>query len=288
MGTSPPLSTRLRAKVTRWSSRLTQRLLLPFAREPRPDRWIFVLGCYNSGTSLLAQILAAHPMVEGLPDEGIFFTDSLPFPEQFGWPRMWIRCLDKVALAPNDLPLDAVTRIKKQWSLAYPRNAANLVEKSVSNATRIGFLHEHFRPAHFIAIVRNGYAVAEGIRRRAHPGRYGNPAYGRSYPLDLCAEQWKASDEIVTRERSRVDRFLQLRYEDLTADPVRLLKEIAAFLELPAFPQSVTERQWSIKNRYEPILDMNRRSLERLSEQDFEIVERVAGHTLQKYGYHRP
>ncbi len=40
---------------------LVRRLLAPFGRELAPERWIFVLGCYNSGTSLLAAMLASHP-----------------------------------------------------------------------------------------------------------------------------------------------------------------------------------------------------------------------------------
>lgn len=43
----PPLWSRASAKLKRWSSIVTRRLLLPFASEPTPDRWIFVLGCYN-------------------------------------------------------------------------------------------------------------------------------------------------------------------------------------------------------------------------------------------------
>ncbi len=283
----PPLWSRASAKLKRWSSIVTRRLLLPFASEPTPDRWIFVLGCYNSGTSLLSRILASHPQVSGMPDEGIYFTDALPFPEQFGWPRMWVRCFDDVHLDPSSTPPETVSRIKKQWSLAYPRGATNLVEKSVSNVPRIAFLEAHFQPAFFVAIIRNGYAVSEGIRRRAQPGRFGNPLYGDSYPLELCAEQWRATDEVITRERHGLARFLQIRYEELTERPGSVLSRVTDFLELPPLPESVLDRTWSIKDRMEPIRNMNRRSLERMSRRDFEIVEDVAGDALGRYGYLR-
>jgi len=284
---SPPLLRRASAKITRLSSRLTQKLLLPFARELTPDRWIFILGCYNSGTSLLAKILSSHRLIGGLPDEGMYFTDVLPYPEQFGWPRMWIRCVDKLYLDHATIHDKTVSRIKRQWSLAYPKGSQNLVEKTPSNVLRMKFLQTHFEPAYFVAVVRNGYAVSEGIRRRAQPGRFGNQHYKDSYPLELCAEQWRASDEVITKERSGLNSFLQVRYEDLTEKPEQVLAQITEFLGLDPLPASILRRAWFVKDRMEPIRNMNAGSLARLSEGEFEIVENIAREPLRKYGYLR-
>ena len=70
-------------------STIIPRLLTPFGNELQPDRWIFIIGCNNSGTTLLKSILTKHPLIAGFTREGVYLTDRLPFPEQFGWPRMW-------------------------------------------------------------------------------------------------------------------------------------------------------------------------------------------------------
>lgn len=286
--TSPSLVRRGTAKLLRWQSRVSQKLFLPFARIPHPDRWIFVVGCYNSGTSLLAKVLGQHPQIGGLPEEGIYFTDRLPYPEQFGWPRMWTRCLDDVRMHPDTVSSDVVDRIKRQWSLSFTKNRPNLLEKSVSNATRMPFLQAHFKPAYVIAIVRNGYAVAEGIRRRVKPGNWGNPKFDKQYPIELCAEQWRACDELVTTDSNQLEHFMQITYEDLTADPEKVSRTITDFLNLPAIDAEIFKRSWHVSDRLEPIQDMNSRSFQRLSESDLDLIEQVAGATLTKHGYARP
>ena len=54
-----------------------QVLLSNFGHEINPERWIFIIGCYNSGTTILASILNRHPSIGGLRTEGAFLTDSL-------------------------------------------------------------------------------------------------------------------------------------------------------------------------------------------------------------------
>lgn len=286
--TTPSFVQRGAAKLLRWQSRISQKLLLPFASVPKPDRWIFIVGCYNSGTSLLAKILAEHPLIGGLPDEGIYFTDQLPYPEQFGWPRMWARCVDDIRLNPEDVSQDTVERIKRQWYLSYPKDRPNLLEKSVANAARLPFLQSHFQPAYFISIVRNGYAVAEGIRRRARPASWGNAEFSDSYPIELCVEQWCACVELISRDSKDLSRFIQISYEDLTAGPIAVTRRITDFLGLPAIDPEVFERSWMVVDKSEPIQNMNIRSFQRLSEQDLDTIEVVAGDLLSKYGYARP
>src|SRR5690242_5444088 len=64
----------------------------------RDHKWVFILGCYNSGTTLLDQILSGHPQFSGLNEEGVMLTDQLPRPEDFQWRRMWWKCEDKMMI----------------------------------------------------------------------------------------------------------------------------------------------------------------------------------------------
>ncbi|MGH6719365.1 MAG: sulfotransferase family protein [Alphaproteobacteria bacterium] len=267
---------------------LVLRLLAPFGRDLVPERWIFVVGCYNSGTSLLASELASHPAIAALPQEGVFLTDALPPPERFGWTRMWCRCAEAMRQDPGPAGAAVARRIRRQWSLWLPRGPANVLEKSVANVVHIPFLAAHFRPAYFVYLVRDGYAATEGIRRKARPARWGNDDFPGGYPVELCAEQWRASDELARRHLGAVERALTLTYEELTLAPGQTLRRITDFLGLPPLAEDILARPWAIHDLNEPIRDMNADSHRRLGAADFAAIERAAGAALARYRYERP
>jgi hypothetical protein len=148
-------------------------------------------------------------------------------------------------------------------------------------------MEAHFQPAYFIYIVRNGYAVAEGIQRKAQPRRWGNPAFDEAYPIELCARQWRRSDEVVSKGRSDVDRFMTIRYEDFTEDPAAVLAHVTNFLDLSPLPDEVAGRTWDVHGYDEPIRNRNTRSYQRLSEQEVDRIQTEAGDILKKSSYDR-
>ena len=264
---------------------LRQRWQALVGRELAPEKWVFVVGCYNSGTTLLTNLLNAHPDMQALPREGVELTDALPRPEELGWPRMWAQCEQHVHI-PEAGAAARAKRIKRQWA-PYGAGADIVVEKSIANVTRLKFLNAQFTPAYFIYLIRNGYAVAEGIKRRAKPRDWGNAKFPR-YPVELCAEQWAKSDEYFQRDRQALPHVLNLSYEDLTQDPNATLQQIATFLSLPEFPAEVTKRTWKVHRISSPIVNMNADALSRLSEDDLDVIARVAGAALSRHGYSRP
>lgn len=263
-----------------------QRILLPFGHEIMPQRWIFILGCYNSGTTLLSNILRYHPAIDGLPNEGAFLTDALPYPERFGWPRMWSECIEKVSIPAENQPQMRAERIRRQWSLWLPRNPANVVEKSISNVARMNFLNEWFSPAYFIYIIRNGYAVAKGIQRKANLKRWNNPYKKQGYPIGLCANQWRVSDELFEMSKSSIERFLIVSYEKLTEYPGETLKKITKFLELENMPDELVEKEWRIHERSSAIKNMNSENLRYLTKAEIDEINAVAREQLIKCGYY--
>lgn len=270
-----------------------RRLLSPLARDLQPDRWIFIVGCYNSGTTLLRDLLGRHGDICALPSEGVRLTDALPRPEDFGWHRMWCRCLDDMRLAEDPTVAAArATRIRRHWSLALPDSPANVLEKSIANASRLPFLHEQFRPAWFIHLVRNGYAVAEGIRRKSEPGRFGRHEFGDRWPVEMCAEQWRVSVDQVEADAASIDglseRLLQVRYEDLADDAGAELDRIVNFLGLSALPPDLASENFDIHGVHSTIRNMNPDSLARLTPADLDAIDGAAGDALRRCGYDRP
>lgn len=241
-------------------------------RECAPRTWVFIVGCYNSGTTLLHDIIASHPWVAHLPREGQYCTDQLPIPSELGLARAW-------ALQPERfvLPADADTpdfhRLQRQWcSLMSNPGAAVMVEKSIPNAARILWLDRHFPGARFIAIVRNGYAVAEGIRRKT------------GLPLETAARQWQQSNAIMLEQLNGLKNHLLVRYEDLTAEPQEQLQEILAFLQLE-LPENLADKSWTIHGVRSTIHNMNPGSLAALNSREIALIKAQAAPMLRRFQY---
>ncbi len=265
----------------RWLQRASGRWAAPVT----PNRWIFIVGCYNSGTTLLRDLLGRHPQISSLPSEGVRLTDGLPRPEDFGWQRLWCRCIDQIRIeVDGDTPARS-ERIRRQWSLALPADPHSVLEKSIANTARMPFLQAGFAPAYFIYLVRNGYAVAEGIRRKTDPRRYGHDEFGESYPIDLCAQQWRVSHEIVSGDQEHLEHFLQLTYEEMTAQPAQTLNRITDFLQLQRMESDTVAETFHVHGVASPIRNMNDESIERLTQQEIASVRHVAEPVLRQFDY---
>jgi hypothetical protein len=259
----------------------------PFVSPLAPSRWVFIIGCYNSGTSLLRKILAQHTAIDIIPDEGVLFTDALPAPEPLGWTRMWMQCVDAMRLEPGPDQQARVRRIQRDWRLV-AGTAPVVLEKTISNAARVAFLATYFQPAYFLYLVRDGYAVAEGIRRKARPAEWGNDAYAGGYPIEMCARQWVETHRYVQQDRPAATHFLQLHYEDLAENPVPVLNRICSFLDLAPLPDDQIRGSWSVHGVDSPIRNMNPDSHARLSPEDVDRIEQAAASLLRDLGYERP
>ena len=88
-----------------------------------------------------------------------------------------------------------VEKLKKDWMPFFDRKKKVFLEKSIVNSARMTWLQDSFANSYFIFIVRNGYAVAEGIRR--HISTFGGIVaayklksnFASSYRIELCRGQ---------------------------------------------------------------------------------------------------
>ena len=246
-----------------------------WAKVLTPERWVFIIGCYNSGTTLCGPT----PEIPLVPwPEGVKF-DGLPRPGILA--AAVVSMVDQVRLNPE---IASALIAKRQWSMLYPTRPV-LLEKSIANTVHIPFLKTHFKPAHFIYIVRNGYAVAEGIRRKAEPFKRGNPVYSGAYPIGLCARQWAETDRMVEREREGLSHFMSLRYEEFVADPDVHLRRITDFIGLDPLDKRLLAQGWNVHGVESTIRNMNGPSLARLSDADRADVLDAAGDVLERWGY---
>ena len=157
-----------------------------------------------------------------------------------------------------------------------------LLEKSPPNTAKTRWLQAHFENAYFIGMVRNGYAVAEGITRKADPRHVRG-----GWPIEMSAYQWKRSNEILQRDAKHLQRFMWVKYEELVVDTEETLKRITDFIGLPGFAKFAANRAWSIHERNEKLRDMNSESLDRLSRIQLDRINQVAGDMIESFGYTR-
>jgi hypothetical protein len=122
-------------------------------------------------------------------------------------------------------------------------------------------------------LLRDPYAVAEGIRRK------------EGHSLEEAILQWKNSYELVWNDLPFLERKLVLKYEDLVADTDGVLKEIAGFLQLSSFEKSFSEETFEVHKVQSKIENMNASSYAKLSKEDFETINRLAGDLILKLGY---
>jgi hypothetical protein len=144
------------------------------------------------------------------------------------------------------------------------------------------WLQKHFENAHFIGIMRNGYAVSEGITRKADPKHLIN-----SWPIEMSAYQWKRSNEVMQQDAEHLKKFMWITYEDLAGDTVETLNKITDFIGVDDFETFESDRQWSIHERDEQVRNMNDESIARLSPEQIKIINEVAGDMLDEFGYTR-
>lgn len=243
---------------------------------PEQRQWVFILGCYDSGTTLLWNLVTASRRCASLPIEGVFATSQLVSPDELGWTRMWWKVENEIHHAERD---SSAELLKRDWSvgLNQSRRRPVFVEKSPSHALRIRWIDDNFNGPHFLYMVRNGYAVAEGIRRRAGKGRYPLPPGVDEYPIEWCARQWTRSSEVIEAALKDVEpgRVMFLKYENLCEEPLSVLEKAGRFLSLPDLKDQAAS---AIRNR-------NASSIRRLSDDDILRINAEAGAVLERYGY---
>jgi len=87
-----------------------------------------------------------------------------------------------------------------------------LLEKSPPNVIRAELLQEHFPNSYFIVMVRDPYALSEGLRRR------------QGYKIERCATHWGESMRFQMKNLKILKKVVCIKYADL-CDNQKLVKD---------------------------------------------------------------
>ena len=260
---------------------------IPGANHDLPRRikkHLFVICPNNSGSSFLAGALEQCRATWRLPREGTGirgFAGPVPWRDDGGRPGLlWAseqRWIDLFADPKNyDWP-----RNRKVWyfhSYARDPDASVFVTKSPPHLLCVEQLARHFRNAKFLFMVRNPYAVCEGICRRYRtrlPARYLEQyaAHGRSLPEAAATH---AVNCLVWQRRNieaHRSRGVLVTYEEMCRDPAAAAGRIQALV--PELDDLNLRQRIAVKEYDEMLTDMNPRQLARLDGEQIAALNRV-------------
>jgi hypothetical protein len=260
------------------------------------DGPFFVVGVARSGTTLLRQMLRGHPRL-AIPRESHFVPDAL----QSSTPEAALeRVLSDRHFHTWDVDPDDVRR--RVAGLATPTPAAVVRaafeayadaqdkprwgEKTPAYVFHVALLADAFPDARFVHLVRDGREVIQSLLER----RWGPD------DLLLAARFWRRGVRAAQRDGARVgSRYVEVRYDELVAEPAAVLEQICAFLgeeraaEMLDYSPRAAEEHEELPGLHRHLLEPPTPGLRdwraRWSDDVTAKVEAVIGPTLVRLGY---
>lgn len=266
---------------------------------------VVVLGVSRSGTTLLKEMLDRHSEL-AIPSESYFIPQLWDRHGERSPVSAVVADLGRIArvrdwgVSPEDvrarLPegarfrdvIDAVYR-----SYAEARGKSRYGDKTPAYMQRLPLLDAVFPGAQYVHIVRDGRDAGISFMAMTRKPRF-NAGRARRLPEFACA--WRLEVEGARRFGASLGpgRYLEVRYEDLVAEPEARLRQVCGFLGLgwePAmldYHRSVDVARLADHPRLaEPPSVGLRRWREEMAPGDQELFEAIAGGTLSVLGYER-
>ncbi len=290
------------------------------------DSPVFICGHPKAGTSLIRAILDGHPQLIVYPEESIFFRRFLPKAINLGLPEQILLAekelihifqWDSKKPAPSQegypdrdysfIPFEEVRQelsrmmkenyrhpgdILRAAVLAYGQVSRQItpqtirwVEKSPYNEYHAGKIFEWWPQARCIHIVRDPRDNFVSYRRK-HP----------KWNAEFFSMNWLRSTQagLQNQEHYSSQRYLVMRYEDLTASPQEYLNKLVAFLGIN-WDESLVEPtragiQWRgnsmFANQFQSISSAPvARWKEKLNNDDAAVVSLMTRPFLERLGY---
>jgi hypothetical protein len=241
----------------------------------------FIIGMTRSGTTLLRLMLDSHPQLT-IPPETHFIPDIIKLyhdgqttPKEiadvmisgrrwddFGIPPEKLRReLDRLRpLVRPEVPIRAFYRLyakgqrKPRWG-----------DKTPGYATKMRRIQRVLPEARFIHVIRDGRDVALSLKERE-----------ADLTTEQIARRWRHRINRTRRTAKHIDDYLEIRYEDLVADPEKTLSRICAHIDL-----SYSDKMLDYHQRAEERLEEMAQPLEEEDEKrGLSAASRLEAHAL--------
>ncbi len=214
-----------------------------------PKGWIFLVGCYNAGTTIVKDAIAAHPEVSRAPVEGDVLTGDLSTFESDQWPRCLIANWYDVKIDRAEHYIDYGS-VVSDWA-PWIKQDNYYIEKSIANSVRVKALSDSFPKAKFVCVYRHPDEVIDGILKRSRPGKCARKILGsNSYPRELLLRQWAYVYQLIISDMGDSDHILYVSYDGFLSNPDIELGRIYDFLGLAEIAISFESNQLHVDGRH--------------------------------------
>ena len=205
------------------------------ASDPVP----FIVGVGRSGTTMLRLMLDAHPALT-IPPETHFVPDLIDAIEAGATPEQAVETMTAVRQW-GDLGIET-DEVLERWAKLDAFTAPEALrafyaiyqerqgkprwgDKTPIYVKNMRKIERTLPEARFIHVIRDGRDVALSRWKRTLGDK--DPA-----PASQVAEGWQRRIRRAQKQGSRLNHYLELRYEDLVTDTEPNLRKICEFLEL--------------------------------------------------------
>jgi tetratricopeptide (TPR) repeat protein len=186
------------------------------------ERPVFVVGMMRSGTSLVEQIIASHPLAAGAGELEYWNTTALKYRE---------------VLRPGTPEPELLSRMTGGYLKILGRQssgAQRVVDKSTYNSDHLGIIHLAFPKARILYLRRDPLDVCLSCFFQQF-------STAANFTLDLSdlAHFYREHHRLIAHWRSVLpqDAFLEVPYAELVADQEGWSRRIIEFLGLPWDPK---------------------------------------------------
>ena len=269
-----------------------------------PQRPLFLLGVSRSGTTLLRVVLDGSPGV-AIPDESFF----VPLLARRHGPRVRVAAfLDDLRRIPTIAAWglaaeDVAPRLRDGLGVgaaiaavfeAYAEQAGKprWGDKTPMYMRHLALLERLFPTAQYVHLIRDGRDAATSFLQMPEGTFTRTWAHPESAAEFACMWRIEVRGARALGERVGEGRYLEARYEDLVAEPERVVRSICDFAGLP-FAPAMLEYAGSVdvsakphqQRLLQPPTARVRDWRMEMRDEDARAFERIAGDLLAELGY---
>jgi hypothetical protein len=201
------------------------------AAHASPHRHIVLGGAPRSGTTLLRNLLDRHPSIRAGAETKLLVPAAFNLAwlaEVYEIPKADLEAMRRGSASQAAFVDDFAVRVTTM------AGKARWAEKTPQNIRHLGWILARFPGASIVHIIRDGRDVVCSMREhpdwRWRDGRWQKVVVPR--PLAWYAERW-LSDTAAGMAWREDPRYLEVRYEDLVADPTSTMRTVAEAVGVP-------------------------------------------------------
>jgi len=259
----------LLAKLMRRSS--IRRFMAMFFPEAKPEKFVFMTGCYNSGTTVVKDAICLHPAIDSPPIEGSAITTDLLDFDKGLFPRAMIHNAGALA---NGAEYRINSRRYRREIWPWWKGGVVFLDKSISNTPMMKNISAAFPGCYFINIIRDRQGTVDGIIKKSTPSMSVSDLIGESYSRSLLENQWAAMYEMVVDCDCAPGRFLNITFADFLAEPKEQVVKAWRFLGLEPCHIEYYENHLSVAGK---TIHLNLKGSRKIDDEVYKgLLERLA------------